>query len=74
MDCTVHGITKSQTRSIFTFTFTFLYSCLRHPRNQEAWQATVHEVAKELETTHTHTHTHTRAKEKLTEKKRKYPK
>ena len=27
------------------------YSCLRNPRDRGAWQATVHEVAKELDTT-----------------------
>ena len=34
------------------------YSCLKNPLNREAWWATVHGVAKELETiedTHTHT-------------------
>ena len=27
------------------------YSCLGNPIDREAWQATVHDVAKELETT-----------------------
>ena len=29
----------------------FQYSCLGNPIDREAWQATVHDVAKELETT-----------------------
>ena len=38
----------------------FQNSCLGNPRDREAWQTTVHGVAKELNThTHTHTHTHT---------------
>ena len=38
------------------------YSCLGSSINRGAWQATVHEVKKELDRTkrtHTHTHTHT---------------
>ena len=39
------------------------YSCLENPMDRGAWQATVHGVTKELDTTewlsgHTHTHTH----------------
>ena len=39
----------------------FLYSCLENPMEREAWQATVHGVAKSGTwlSTHTHTHTHT---------------
>ena len=40
----------------------FQYSCLENPIDREAWRATVHGFAKELnmtEHTHTHTHTHT---------------
>ena len=40
------------------------YSCLGNPMDRGAWRATVHGVAKELDTTeqlsaHTHTHIHT---------------
>jgi len=40
------------------------YTCPENSMHREAWQATVHGVAKELDTTecthaHTHTHTHT---------------
>ena len=44
------------------------YSCLENPMDRGAWQATLHGVAKEFDTTeqlsacartHTHTHTHT---------------
>ena len=38
------------------------YSCLENPMDGEAWQATVHGVAKSqirLRDSHTHTHTHT---------------
>ena len=38
------------------------YSCLENPMDRGAWQAVVHWVTKELDTTeyaHTHTHTHT---------------
>ena len=42
------------------------YSCLENPKDRGAWQATVHRVKKESDTTehtytHTHTHTHTQA-------------
>ena len=35
------------------------YSCLENPMDKGAWWATVHGVAKELDTTEQHTHTHT---------------
>ena len=40
------------------------YSCLENPKDRGAWQATVHRVKKESDTTehtYTHTHTHTQA-------------
>ena len=38
------------------------YSCLENPIEREAWQATVHGVTKEMDTTeHAHTGTHTNA-------------
>ena len=37
----------------------FLYSCLENPMEREAWQATVHGVAKSGTWLSTHTHTHT---------------
>ena len=36
------------------------YSCLGNPKDRGAWQATVHRVKKESDTTE-HTHTHTQA-------------
>ena len=44
MDCTVHGVAKSQTRlSDFHLNSTPLqYSCLENPMDRGAWQATVH--------------------------------
>ena len=36
------------------------YSCLENPMDRGAWPATVHQVAKELNTTEQLTHTHTR--------------
>ena len=48
----------------------YQYSCLENPMDREAWQATVHEVAEELNTTEwlspslsvSYTHTHTLTK------------
>ena len=42
-------------------TNTLQYSCLEHPMDREAWQATVYGVTKSWTqlSTHTHTHTHT---------------
>ena len=44
MDCTVHGVTNSQTQlSDFHLNSTPLqYSCLENPMDRGAWQATVH--------------------------------
>ena len=59
MQNTTVSITSVKMKVPFTC-YQFQYSCLENPMDREAWQATVHGIIKESDTTeHTHTHTHT---------------
>ena len=49
LQTTDHGVTKSWTQ-LSDFTFTFQYSCLENSMDRGVWQATVHGIAKELDT------------------------